>query len=75
MLIRILGKQLENNKPIEGNRTMLILIIKVFICLIAAKSIIIGSEFNFHYWFKYGKKYTTWYDNRPTYKDYLESKQ
>jgi hypothetical protein len=29
------------------------------------KGITIGSEFNFLYWYKYGKKYTKWYFDRP----------
>ena len=36
--------------------------------LIAIKAIVIGSDFNFYYWIKEGKKYTTWYNNRPTYR-------
>lgn len=40
---------------------------KVIIAVYVLKAAIIGSEFNFHYWFKYGKKYTSWYFNRPTF--------
>ena len=41
------------------------------IWLIAIKSILIGSEFNFYYWIKYGKKYTKWYNQtrRPKFKE------
>lgn len=29
------------------------------------KAMIIGSDFNFGHWWKYGKHYTRWYNNRP----------
>ena len=32
---------------------------------VAIKAIMIGSEFNFWHWYKYGNKYTRWYYNRP----------
>lgn len=35
--------------------------------LIAVKSLLIGSDFNFTLWYKYRKHYTTWYLNRPKY--------
>ena len=35
--------------------------------VIVAKSLIIGCEFNFYHWFKYGKTYTKWYKNRAEY--------
>lgn len=37
----------------------------VILALVALKSIIIGSDFNFPLWFKHGKKYMQWYFNRP----------
>ncbi len=39
-------------------------LIRICISFVAFKAIIIGSEFSFYYWFKYGKKYTNWYNNR-----------
>lgn len=27
------------------------------------KALIIGSDFNFYFWFKYGKEYSNWYFN------------
>ena len=32
---------------------------------ITIKSLTVGSEFSFYLWFKHGKKYTHWYNNRP----------
>lgn len=29
------------------------------------KSILIGSEFNFVHWLRYGNRYWSWYFNRP----------
>ena len=43
-------------------------ILTVIVGLIALKSMIIGSDFNFSYWIKDGKNYTEWYKNRPKYK-------
>jgi hypothetical protein len=36
--------------------------------VIGVKAILVGSEFNFWYWFKYGDKYWFWYKNRPRFK-------
>jgi hypothetical protein len=33
--------------------------------VIGLKALTIGSEFNFLLWCKHGKKYSTWYFNRP----------
>jgi hypothetical protein len=33
-----------------------------------AKALTIGSEFNFYLWIRYGKKYMSWYFNRPNFK-------
>lgn len=38
-------------------------ILIVLLVVVAVKSLTIGSEFNFYYWYKYGKKYTDWYFN------------
>lgn len=37
------------------------------LCLVVIwlKAIFIGSEFDFRLWWKYGKHYTRWYNNRP----------
>jgi len=37
----------------------------IVICAVALKAMLIGSDFNFYYWWKYGRKYLNWYDNRP----------
>ncbi len=42
---------------------------KILVMCIVLKSVIIGSDFNFHHWMKDGKKYTEWYSNRPKYKN------
>lgn len=44
-----------------------IMSLKVLCGLIALKATLIGSEFNFYYWHKYGKRYTRWYSNRETF--------
>jgi hypothetical protein len=44
----------------------------IVIIAVAAKSLTIGSDFNFYYWFKYGKKYWKWYANRENFKDSLQ---
>jgi hypothetical protein len=33
----------------------------------ALKAWTVGSDFNFVLWFKYGREYLHWYDNRPTF--------
>jgi len=33
--------------------------------IVYLKAMIIGSDFNFAHWWKYGKHYTRWYNNRP----------
>lgn len=43
---------------------------RLFVSLVALKALIVGSDFNFLKWFKYGKKYTDWYFiNREDYDD------
>lgn len=49
-----------------------ILICKILIFFTFLKSVTIGSDFNFHHWFKYKKIYSHWYFNRPTFEDYLK---
>ena len=44
---------------------LLILVCKFITVTFVMKCLIIGSEFNFGLWWKYGKHYTRWYDNRP----------
>ena len=43
----------------------------VCIALLAIKALFIGSDFSFHDWYKYGKRYTSWYSKRPTWKDVI----
>ena len=40
-------------------------IILVLIILVVCKAVLIGSEFNFITWIKYGKRYTKFYNSRP----------
>jgi hypothetical protein len=51
---------------------VLILLAKVGIVLVACKAIIIGSEFRFDYWVKYGSTYVKWYHSRP---DFIPPKE
>ncbi len=44
----------------------------ILMVLIIIKSLTIGSDFNFHYLWKYGKKYRNWYFNRETFEQHLE---
>jgi hypothetical protein len=44
------------------------IILIIFLGLNFIKAVIIGSDFNFYYWFKYGKHYTDWYFNKDEYK-------
>jgi hypothetical protein len=46
----------------------------VIIYLVALKAILVGSEYNFYYRYKYGAEYERWYNGRPTFKDYLDKK-
>jgi hypothetical protein len=41
------------------------------------KALFIGSQFNFYYWIKYGKKYIQWYDDekRRSFKLYLKNER
>ena len=43
-------------------------------CLTFIKNVTVGSDFNFHLWFKYGKAYKQlyreWHDNKPTGEDF-----
>ena len=50
-----------------------IIILISLIMLSAIKSVIVGSDFSFANWFKYGKLYTRWYNSRPTFKNYLKN--
>ena len=52
------------------NTTFLVLLILVFL-----KAVIVGSDFSFVNWFKYGKLYTKWYNSRPTFKKYLRDQE
>jgi len=35
------------------------------VVMVFMKSLLVGSDFSFHYWFKYGDKYKKWYFSRP----------
>lgn len=39
-------------------------IMKILFLLVAAKALIIGSDFSFYKSIKYGDRYITWYQNR-----------
>jgi len=41
---------------------------------IIAKSLLIGSEFSFYDWIKYGKTYSKWYFNRETFSQFIKRK-
>lgn len=50
-------------------------IINIILILIVVKSVMIGSEYNFWYLLKYGKTYSNWYKNKPTFKDYINGQR
>ena len=50
---------------------MLNTIFQIVLVVLALKSMIIGSEFSFHYMLKHGRKYWDWYNKRETYAQYL----
>lgn len=43
------------------------ILFSVLIAIVAAKAIIIGSDFSFSLWFKHGEHYLKWYRNKPKY--------
>jgi len=45
------------------------LIFLIPLILVTLKSLIIGSEFSFHYWIRDGRKYLNWYNQRDKYED------
>lgn len=45
-----------------------ILIFRIICSFIVLKSLIIGSDFKFYNWIKYGNSYWNWYSNRDTFK-------
>ena len=47
-------------------------VVLIIIYFVFIKSMAFGSDFNFYYVFKYGKRYWKWYKNRETFNDYLE---
>jgi hypothetical protein len=47
-------------------------LITICFVIVWLKAITIGSDFNFILWIKYGKLYTNWYNNRPTFKDFMK---
>lgn len=40
-------------------------VMKVVIYLVFFKAVFIGSDFSFIKWFRFGRRYLTWYRNRP----------
>lgn len=50
-------------------------LLEVVLYFVFFKSVFIGSEFNFYRALKHGSKYTKWYFNRPTWKDFLENEK
>jgi len=47
---------------------------KVFIVIVSLswfKSCIVGSEYSFWYFIKYGKKYNKWYFSRETFDEFI----
>lgn len=50
-------------------------IVKIIIVLVFIKVIIIGSDFNFYLWYKFGKDYSNWYNSRETYTEFKVRKQ
>lgn len=51
---------------------MIMTIINILFYSIVIKMILLGSDFNLKWWFKYRRNYSYWYRNRPTFKDYLK---
>lgn len=49
-------------------------ILQISLALVATKAMIVGSDFNFISWAKYGREYTRWYFNRPGFKEWKSSK-
>ncbi|PIT92211.1 MAG: hypothetical protein COU08_03475 [Candidatus Harrisonbacteria bacterium CG10_big_fil_rev_8_21_14_0_10_42_17] len=47
-------------------------LLQIVLLLVAVKAMVIGSDFSFHHLIKHGKKYWKWYDNRETFKEFLE---
>lgn len=44
---------------------------RIVLMVVGFKAMMVGSEFNFWYWLKYGKRYTQWLRDRPEFKDTL----
>ncbi len=40
-------------------------ILDLVLFAVVFKALTLGSEFNFYHWYKHGKEYSTWYNNRP----------
>lgn len=41
--------------------------VQLILVLVALKAILIGSEFNFFYFLRYGRRYWDWYNSRPSF--------
>lgn len=48
-------------------------IVLYMVALVYLKNVLLGSEFSFYYWFKHGLLYAHWYNNRQTFKQWLET--
>jgi len=48
------------------------MIITIFLFIWWLKNIIIGSDFNFYYWYKYKQLYIKWYSDRETFRTYIK---
>ena len=42
------------------------------VLFVSIKALLIGSEFSFYHWTRDGEKYSNWYNNRKSYKEYKQ---
>ena len=49
------------------------ILVYVLLATVALKAIIIGSDFSFSKWFKYGSDYLSWYRSRAEYQPKLDN--
>ncbi|MCP4648753.1 MAG: hypothetical protein GY853_01555 [PVC group bacterium] len=62
---------MEQTKLIVIASTVIVYLISIAVWATFLKAVIIGSDFDFHYWIKFGKRYRKWYGERETFEDYL----
>ncbi len=48
------------------------IVIDIMLWTMFLKAVVIGSDFNFYYWFKDGKEYSKWYAKREDYKGQIK---